>query len=73
MENGNKFKIVAQNVSDDNYYIQSAVFNGRPFDRAWLSHTEITDGGELVFEMGPKPNKTWATGKEYLPPDLMTE
>lgn len=71
MENGNKFKIVAQNVSDDNYYIQSAAFNGRPFERAWLSHAEITDGGELVFEMGPMPNKNWASGKENLPPNVM--
>jgi len=57
--NGNKFKIIAKNLSKDNYFIQSATLNGQPFNRTWLSHKEIADGGKLVFIMGPEPNKKW--------------
>ena len=71
LDNGNRFKVIANNVSDTNYYIQSATLNGESFDRAWLSHEEILAGGELIFEMGSEPNKTWASEAKQLPPDLM--
>lgn len=71
LENGELFNIIANKVSETNFYIQSASLNGEPFDRAWLSHMEIIKGGELVFEMGPEPNKAWASHGSNLPPDLM--
>lgn len=71
LNNGNKFKVVANNVTDSNFYIQSATLNGESFERAWLSHEEILLGGELIFEMGPEPNKNWASEADNLPPDLM--
>ncbi len=59
LDNGNDFKIVANNVSEDNYYIQSAIFNGKEFNKSWLDYKTIMNGGKLEFEMGPKPNKAW--------------
>jgi predicted alpha-1,2-mannosidase len=56
---GKSFTIRAKNLSPENYYIQSAIFNGKPFTRSWLTHEELVKGGELVFEMGNKPNKDW--------------
>ncbi|MDX9880830.1 MAG: GH92 family glycosyl hydrolase [Prolixibacteraceae bacterium] len=56
---GKKFTMKARNLSKENIYIQSASLNGQPLSRSWLSHKEIADGGELVFEMGIEPNKTW--------------
>ncbi|MEO6802313.1 MAG: GH92 family glycosyl hydrolase [Granulicella sp.] len=56
---GKNFEIVANNVSKQNFYIQSAVLNGLPLNRFWLKHSEIEAGGTLVFEMGPKPNAAW--------------
>ena len=67
LENGNKFIIKANNVSDDNFYIQSASLNGKPFNKSYIKHSNIMKGGELVFEMGPEPNKNWGTGKENVP------
>ena len=69
--NGRVFTITAHNLSAENIYIQSATMNGSPMESAWLSHTDITRGGELIFEMGPMPNKTWGSGTESLPPDVM--
>jgi hypothetical protein len=60
LENGKKFKIIANKLSDDNIYIQSAKLNGNDYDRSYLLHQDIMNGGKLVFEMGDKPNKEWA-------------
>ncbi|MEP6635149.1 MAG: GH92 family glycosyl hydrolase [Acidobacteriota bacterium] len=63
LESGKAFVIKARSVSDRNVYIQSAALNGRSFNRSYLSHLEIIAGGELIFEMGPRPNLQWG-GKE---------
>jgi len=55
----NQFTIKAENLSNENIYIQSATLNGKPFNRSNIRHDEIRDGGELIFIMGNKPNKNW--------------
>ena len=65
LENGKQFKITANNVSDQNKYIQGAMINGKPLNKAVLYHQQIMDGGELAFEMGGQPNMKW--GKENMP------
>ncbi len=67
---GKTFVIRALNNSKENKYIQSATLNGQPFDRTWITHEEILKGGELVFKMGPEPNKKWGTGKNAVPPSM---
>lgn len=57
--NGREFVIEANNVSSDNFYIQSATLNGESFDRTWVDYSEIIRGGTLKFEMGPTPSD-WA-------------
>ncbi len=61
------FTIKAINNSNENKYIQSATLNGETFNRTWISQQEITQGGELVFQMGPEPNKNWGIGKDAKP------
>ncbi len=51
--------IRARNVSEQNLYIQSVTLNGKALDRPWITHEEITRGGELIFTMGPRPNEHW--------------
>lgn len=70
MSNGKSFVIVARNVSDENKYIQSATLNGRPLNRPWFRHAEIADGGELVLEMGPRPNRSWGSDAGAAPPSF---
>lgn len=36
-------------------YIQEATLNGKPLKKSWLSHQELTKGGELTFRVGEKP------------------
>jgi predicted alpha-1,2-mannosidase len=59
-QKGHDFTIVADNNSPRNVYIQSATLNGKPLNRSWFTHEELTAGGELILKMGPEPNKDWA-------------
>jgi putative alpha-1,2-mannosidase len=59
LEKGNVFTVKANNVSEDNFYIQSATLNGVEFDQCWISYDTIMSGGVLEFEMGNVPNKKW--------------
>lgn len=67
LENGKTFVIEAENNSKDNVYIQSATLNGKPFERNWIDHSEIADGGVLHFVMGPEPAEGRCTGKDAAP------
>jgi predicted alpha-1,2-mannosidase len=51
----NKFTVVANNLSDKNYYIQSASLNGKEYNYSYIDYKDIVNGGKLVFEMGPTP------------------
>jgi predicted alpha-1,2-mannosidase len=61
LTNGNKFKVVAEDVSRTNKYIQSATLNGKPLDAPVLHHEDLMAGGKLVLKMGDRPNKSWGT------------
>lgn len=67
LENGNIFKITASNLSEDNYYIQTAKLNGEHYSKSYLTHADIISGGHLHFEMGNKPNSNWGTGVGHAP------
>lgn len=67
---GETFRIIANNVSEENYYIQSATLNGEPLNRPWIYYSEIVSGGELVFEMGAEPNVEWGAAVDAAPPSM---
>jgi predicted alpha-1,2-mannosidase len=62
LENGRSFAVKAHGVSKPNVYIQSATLNGKPYRKSYLEHADLMAGGELVFQMGPRPNTKWGTG-----------
>ncbi|MDR0750003.1 MAG: GH92 family glycosyl hydrolase [Tannerellaceae bacterium] len=68
--NGKTFVVEARNVSAQNKYIQSATLNGTPHNQAWISHSDIVQGGTLVFQMGPRPNKDWGSSPDVRPPSM---
>lgn len=68
MPNGEPLVIEAVDNNEENVYIQTAELNGEPLERAWLEHGEIASGGHLRFQMGPQPNKDWASAAEASPP-----
>jgi len=67
MENGNKFTVVAHNNSHSNVYIQSATLNGKTYTHNYITYADIINGGTLVLEMGPDPNKIRGIGDDDKP------
>ncbi len=67
LEGNMTFKITTENNSTANKYIQSATLNGETFNRSWIDHSEIMNGGTLNFVMGNKPNKNWANSPQDAP------
>lgn len=53
------FRVVAENQSPENQYIQSAMLNGKPLDTPFIKHADILGGGTLEFVMGAEPNVAW--------------
>lgn len=61
---GNKnFIIKTEGLSDQNFYIQSATLNGKPYNKSHIKYHDIIKGGELVFQVSNTPNKNWGTEK----------
>ncbi len=67
LENGKRFVVRAENLNKQNIYIQNAVFNGKPYTKSYLKHTDILQGGELVLFMGGQPSQSWGTAFEDRP------
>ena len=56
LENGKTFIVKANNVSTKNFYIQSAVMNGKVHARSYLSYFDIVKGGSIKFNMVAQPS-----------------
>ncbi|MBS7564874.1 GH92 family glycosyl hydrolase [Mucilaginibacter sp. Bleaf8] len=56
---GKNMRLVARNNSDKNIYIQRVTLNGKSYTKSYITHADLVKGGELVFEMGSKPNLNW--------------
>lgn len=52
---GGEMHIVAEDNSAENKYIQRVWLNGKEYRQPWISHSDLTAGGELRFEMGSEP------------------
>lgn len=53
------FVIVALNNDKHNMYIQSALLNGKPYNKNHIDYKDIMQGGRLELVMGSQPNKNW--------------
>ena len=65
------FKVIAENNSDKNIYIQSVTLNGKKHNYSYITHKQIMDGGELKFVMGPKPNFDFGKEKKFRPASIV--
>lgn len=65
---GESFVVAAANVSRESLYIQSTTLNGKPYGSSFLTHADLMEGGKLSIEMGPEPNKQWASNANNRPP-----
>ncbi|MCK5206781.1 MAG: glycoside hydrolase family 92 protein, partial [Cyclobacteriaceae bacterium] len=65
-----KIVIDVENNGDENVYIQSADFDGKPLENSWFYREDLINGGNLKLVMGAEPNKNW--GIEMPPPSMST-
>jgi predicted alpha-1,2-mannosidase len=65
------FAIVAQDNGPQRPYIHGASLNGNDFKKVYLTHQQITEGGELKLQMDSSPDYHWGVDKEDRPPPLI--
>jgi putative alpha-1,2-mannosidase len=70
---GKTLTIEAKNNSQANKYIQRVTRNGRPYSKSYITHQDLLQGGQLVFEMGPKPSPTWGVAAADRPRSVLPQ
>jgi predicted alpha-1,2-mannosidase len=65
---GRSFTVEARHNRPGHVYVQAATLNGHPLARSWISHAEITRGGRLVLDMGPRPQVQLWSSPDARPP-----
>ncbi len=73
LENGKEFVINAGNNSKENFYVDDIKLNGEEWDKNFISHKTLLDGGELDFSMAATPNKNRGTKPESFPYSMTNE
>jgi predicted alpha-1,2-mannosidase len=69
---GKTFTITADHNGPQEFYIQGATLNGQPFDKTYISHDQIINGGDLTFQMGSAPNFNWGVSPDSCPPSAIS-
>jgi predicted alpha-1,2-mannosidase len=64
---GKSMRIIARNNSDQNIYIQRITLNGTNYSKSYITHSDLLKGGQLIIEMGSKPNLTWGKALQNRP------
>ncbi|MDB4036544.1 GH92 family glycosyl hydrolase [Polaribacter sp.] len=72
LENGKSFTVQANNQSEENKYIQSVKLNGENYAFSFINHTDIINGGSLVFEM-TDTQTNWGTADKNIPKTSIDE
>jgi len=67
LPNGKTFHIKVKNHGKNNIYINKATLNGKSYESSFITHKDIINGGELIFEMSAEPNKKFAENKTFRP------
>lgn len=67
LDNGEDFIIEAPENSEKNIYVDDMLLNGKRYDKNWIDHFDILEGGTLEVKMNKQPNKKRGTSEEAYP------
>ncbi len=67
LPNGKRFTVRTDGLSASNGYVGKVTLNGKPLARSYITHEELSAGGELRFTMQAKPDRSWATSRAARP------
>ncbi len=73
LENGNELTIEAQNNSAKNFYVDKIELNDQLYNKNFITHNKIQEGGKLTFYMTNKPNKKRGIAKDSWPYSMTNE
>jgi len=73
LENGKKVIINAPANSVENKYVNTMLYNGKLYDKNWLSHSGLMKGVTIDIKMTAKPNKQRGIKDEDVPFSLSGE
>ncbi|MES2774909.1 MAG: GH92 family glycosyl hydrolase [Bacteroidota bacterium] len=72
--NGKDFTIKANNRNTDlDFYVRGVAINKVKTYRSYINHWDITNGGEMVFDLGNKPGDNWGTTANDIPKTAIIE
>lgn len=61
--NGKTFTMEANNLSEENLYVEKIELNGQPYDKKFITYRDIMNGSSLVFYMTNEVKKQAACSK----------
>jgi predicted alpha-1,2-mannosidase len=67
LENGNKMVIEAPDNDASKRYVESMKLNGKSYDKNYIKHGELLEGGTISFDMSDKPNTSRGTDESAFP------
>jgi putative alpha-1,2-mannosidase len=73
LPNGKRFTVIADKLDDAHAYVGSVSLDGKPLQRAYITHAELMAGGELRFAMQAAPNRDWPGAGAQAPYSMSTE
>jgi len=69
LPNGRKLVIDAPGNSRDNIHVAGVMVNGQPWNRTFIPHRLLAEGGRIEFRMSPR-RSDWGSDAAALPPSL---
>ena len=73
LPNGKKFIIDSSKNSAENIYVNDVKLNELDYNKNWIHHTDLTNGGKLMFNMKKMPNFNWGSSKNSIPYSMSNE
>ncbi|MDR2562397.1 MAG: GH92 family glycosyl hydrolase [Prevotellaceae bacterium] len=68
---GKTFEIETVNHSAENIYIQSVELNGKAYNKGYIRHSDIVNGGSLKYVMGNKANPDFGSSIDDRPKSFL--
>ena len=67
LENGKTVEILAPKNNAENVYVNKISLNGAVYDKNYIRHSSLMNGGTLEFEMSPTPDYSRGISPESFP------
>lgn len=67
LANGKKLTMEAPENNKENFYVEGIKVNGKRYTKTYFTHSQLSDGARIKFDMSDKPDKVRSTSAEDRP------